>query len=135
MNFNANDINKCELKISGNLIDEFEDEEDLEEDFFSLLEHMARFEASEDAKNVDKFVEVIDADKSSRKVRKSTFVWLFCDSKCRLSADRLKRVAGNPGNSSGTYKKFKRHSSSEFLFKSHVLEIGDWKSEHFSSKR
>lgn len=120
------EIEMCKIDVSESLI---------EEDFMSLLEEsMASGESSQDGETGN-FVEVIDPDGSTKKIRKSTLIWLLSESKDKLSSDRLKRVQGGSESlaESGARKtkRFKANTSadsniSQHLFKAEVLEIGEW---------
>lgn len=78
-------------------------------------------------------IEIIEYDGSTRKVPKSTLIWMLSESKKRLSSDRLKRVQESSASTSRKNKQLKLESKSSrsedieiHLFKSEVLRIGEW---------
>lgn len=87
-----------------------------------------RFEQSSARKDVN-YIEVVDKDGSTRKIRKSTFVWSLEKSRHKLSSDRTVRVQ----DAEPTKKKFKMSATesgvaSEDIFcsKAEILSISDW---------
>lgn len=123
MCFSEKDIESCELQERTRQ----NDETPMEEDFFDLLKQSMADETRAE-NEIEKMVEVINPDGSKRFLRKSTLVWLLCDSKDKLSSDRLKRVQSASDSSS---KRFKPNTpdvsqSTQPVFKSQILEIGEW---------
>lgn len=131
MHFNENDIKTCELQVRVHQNLDQNEETIIDEDCSDLFEQFAEFDECRHVNEEDKFVEVIDPDGSTRNLRKSTLVWLLCDSRDKLSSDRLKRVQSSSGNSGTKSKRFKPNSSAVLgvslpIFKAEELEIGEW---------
>lgn len=71
-------------------------------------------------------IEVVDMDGSSRKMKKSTFIWMISESNDKLSSDRLKRVQGSDFQQNKRFKSSTTIDNKLHLFKSENLEIGEW---------
>lgn len=143
MHFDENDIIACELKLNyqkTNLNEETLEETAGEEDWFDFLEQSMAFGENNSEGGIQKFVEVIDPDGSTRRMRKSTFVWLLCESKDKLSSDRLRRVQSGSENAQPKHKKLKPNpepntsSFLEILSKEKELEVGEWAIFELSSE-
>lgn len=92
---------------------------------------------SDSQSNSESFIDVIDSDGLTKRVRKTTFLWMLSESNDKLSTDRLKRVHGSSSqDSSSACKKFKSidyFTDGSNIVKLDYIKIGDWalfNSEH-----
>lgn len=75
--------------------------------------------------NAGTFVDVIDSDGSTKKIKKSTFIWMHSKSNEKLSSDRSQRVRGS--SKVNTNKRFKHDwTDKPNLVKMEHIAIGDW---------
>lgn len=79
------------------------------------------------------FIEICEADGSTKIIRKSSIVWLLSESSQKLSSDRLKRVqstplqlALQPASKRQKLAQFSILSDESLIFRSEVLRIGNW---------
>lgn len=113
--------------------DELENENDSEDEL--VVDENQSDEAS------SPFLHFIDPDGTTRKVRKSTFIWMHSEKKDKLSSDRLKRVQRSERSFIDPDAKRRKESSSGVsehnleecepssepnLIKSTEIMIGDW---------
>lgn len=110
--------------------DELENESDEESEDEQVVEKNTSEVAS------SKFLHFINPDGTTRKVRKSTFIWMHSEKKDKLSSDRLKRVQGSARSAIGSDAKRRKKSSlgaseggpssEPNIVKSDEIMIGDW---------
>lgn len=136
---NETDIDLCELQSEINSNEETE----IEEDYFGLIEQSIAYEArneNDSVNEMEKTVDIVNPDGTTKNIRKSTLIWLLSESKDKLSADRLKRVQAGP-DSDKKSKRFKPNlpesnvsalgltpapHSTQYLSQQKELGIGEW---------
>lgn len=137
MHYKENDIIQTELNsLSGGnsaiieTVDIHDLFEDMETNAFVDEDVIAEHSELESLRNTafDSFVEIIRADGSIEKVKKSTFVWSLTESVDKLSSDRNKRVYG-PNSDQSSKKKAKLVIVSDKenpIVKANILSVGSW---------
>lgn len=126
--FTANEITLTELQFRQVADISIENESELEFVEESTLAN--ELERNTQDNTAELFVDVVDADGSTRKIRKSTLIWMLSERNEKLSSDRLKRVQGS--TDAKLTKKFKSNlwgessNSSGNILKSDELKIGEW---------
>lgn len=131
----VSDVVACPLLESKIANMESEIDEELDEEIANetAFEFEAEIEGISDDTH-SKYIDVQYEDGTTKTIRKSTLLWMLCESKEKLSSDRLKRVQEAKGetpkrrkldpvaatSSSATY------SSEIRLIRSSEIEIGDW---------
>lgn len=138
----SNDIASTEISINKTSPAESrldDDDEDIydsdDEEVEEIVEENAKENASDDM-TLSPFLHFTDSDGTTRKVRKSTFIWMHSEHKDKLSSDRLKRVQGTSSSLVGPNSKRRKVTSSGVsaqllgsepnLVKSNEIMIGDW---------
>lgn len=141
----ANDIASTEMSlrkprsIETSFVSSFDNESEDEQVVEENLEENTSVGTS------SSFLDFIDPDGTTRKIRKSTFIWMHCEEKDKLSSDRLKRVQGSARSLIGSDAKRRKTlgktsslgdsehsldeggpSSEPNLVKSVEIMIGDW---------
>lgn len=132
----ANDIASTEISINETSpADDDENRCDSDDEEVDIVEKNARENTSDDMA-LSPFLHLTDSDGTTRKVRKSTFIWMHSEHKDKLSSDRLKRVQGTSSSLVGPNSKRRKITSSGVsaqllgsepnLVKSNEIMIGDW---------
>lgn len=141
MRYKENDIIQTELKsLSGGncatieTVDIHDLFEDMETNTLVDEDVIAENSDLESLRNTefDSFVEIIRADGSIEKVKKSTFVWSLTESVDKLSSDRNKRVYG-PNSEQSSRKKLGKKAKLDIvpdkenpIVKASILSVGGW---------
>lgn len=129
----ANDIENTEMSQPS--IETSFENNDLENEDDSEDERVEEENTSEVTSS--QFLYFIDPDGTTRKVRKSTFIWMHSEEKDKLSSDRLKRVQASSHSDAKPSAKRRKKSSEQSLEesgpslepsfeKSVEIMIGDW---------
>lgn len=118
----SSDIDKCELKAPSRIVKPKK----------SSITIPCSDESDIDIQSA--FVEIENGDGTTKRLRKSTLLWLLTESKGKLSADRLQRVQDMSAVDSSKKRRLMPGSSRQddeipdemLLIKSSELQIGDW---------
>lgn len=130
------DILKCDIKTHSIISKPFEGNSS-DEELFGETEHFfnraninLRDYKTDESTEFDnnRFIELCEADGSTKIVRKSTLVWLLSDPATKLSNDRAKRVQSTPLQKASKRQKVSQNyiPMETTIFRSDQLHIGEW---------
>lgn len=134
----ANDIANTELLLyksrnksstSVRVDTNVENANEIDTDQEDAMEDKILSENEHEHQRYDQYVCVLDSDGNEKKILKSRFIWMQCESKDKISSDRLKRV--QQSSQSNVKRRKKSDGQGELnreanLFKSDEIMIGDW---------
>lgn len=111
--------NSFENILEHNLDDEIQQQQE-------LLKELTISPHPDTANVSSSFLDIIDKNGNSKKVRKSSIVSLLSTTKANLSSDRLRRVQGPSNKSSCKRLEFISEEPGFAIYEAQILRIGDW---------